>query len=198
MSRPTPIPILPFLEGREGNLVLMRFWSNVAMTEPEACWDWKLSLSSSGYGRFKIASYTTVGAHRVALVSFTKSDPPDLLALHNCDRPSCCNPHHLRWGTVQDNSNDMKARGRSYNGEQEGFSNGACKLTKEQFAQIIEGFRAGLNNKQIAAALPVDHALVSRIRRGRSWAKEASALGWSPQPKYAHLRIPLTPEKPHV
>lgn len=31
-------------------------------------------------------------------------------------------------------------------------------------------------------------ALVSRIRRGRSWAKEAAELGWSPQPKHDHQR----------
>lgn len=188
MSRPAPIPILPFLEGREGKLVLMRFWSNVDMGDPAHCWDWQLSLTQSGYGRFKIASYTTVGAHRVALVDHTRKDPPDLLALHNCDRPSCVNPHHLRWGTVQDNSDDMKARGRAYNGEQGGTNNGRCKLTNQQFAQIITGLMAGKTNKGIAAELPVGHALVSRIRRGRSWTKEAADLGWTPQPKYASLK----------
>lgn len=193
MSAPIRIPILPFLEGREGRLALMRFWSNVAMGAPDECWDWQLSTNTSGYGRFKIASYTTVGAHRAALVAHTKEDPQHLLALHSCDRPSCCNPHHLRWGTVKDNSDDMIERGRHNTADQAGFKNGACKLTPEQFALVITGLLAGKNNKQIAEGLPVDHALVSRIRRGRSWAREAADLGWTPQPKYASLRTSTVP-----
>lgn len=188
MSAVSNRPIVHLLKGREGRLRIMRFWSKVDMRGPDDCWEWQASLNTSGYGRFKLASYVDITAARLALIISTKSEPQGMLALHSCDNPPCCNPHHLRWGTVQDNSDDMKARGRSYNGEQQGFSNSGCKLTPEQFAQIIEGFRAGLNNKQIANGLPVDHSLVSRIRRGRSWAKQAAELGWSPQAKYQHLK----------
>lgn len=198
MSAVSNRPVLHLLEGREGQLRIMRFWSKVDMRGPDECWEWQASLNIKGYGRFKVASYITVTAARLALIITTKSEPKGLLALHSCDNPPCCNPHHLRWGTVQDNSDDMKRRGRSYNGEQEGFQNGACKLTEEQFAQVIAGLQGGLNNKQIAEGLPVDHALVSRIRRGRSWAKQAAALGWVPQEKYASLTTRITRPTPET
>lgn len=188
MARMTSNPILHMLEGAEGQLRVMRFWSNVNMLGPDDCWDWQASLTPSGYGRFKIASYQTAQAHRFSLVMHTREDHLDLFALHGCDRPSCVNPNHLRWGTVQDNSDDMKARGRSRNGEQRGTSNGACKLTDEQLAQIVTGLMDGKCNTEIADGLPIGHALVSRIRRGRSWTKEAADLGWTPQPKYASLK----------
>lgn len=188
MAKIASNPVLHLLEGRAGDLRVMRFWSLTDMRGPDECWDWKGSVNTSGYGRFKAASYTTVGAHRFSLVAHTRTDHTDLLAIHSCDRPVCVNPHHLRWGTVQDNSDDMVERGRHRSPDQAGFSNGACKLSPEQFAGVIAGFRAGLNNKQIAEGLPVDHALISRIRRGRSWASQAAALGWTPQPKYASLK----------
>lgn len=181
-------PILHLLEGREGKLREIRFWSKVAMGAPDECWEWQASLNTSGYGRFKIASYIDVTAHRMALISTKRLEPEGLSVLHSCDNPPCCNPHHLRFGTVQDNSNDMKARGRSYNGEQGGVENNRCKLTAEQFQQIITGLMEGKCNTDIARGLPIGHALVSRIRRGRSWVKEAADLGWSPQPKHDHQR----------
>ncbi|QVJ07678.1 HNH endonuclease [Sphingopyxis sp. BSN-002] len=198
MTAPVTIPILPFLEGRKGQLILMRFWSKVDMRGPDECWDWQASLNKAGYGRFKIGSFINVTAHRVALVAHSLTDPPGKFALHSCDRPECVNPHHLRWGTVQENSDDMRRRGRSNNGEQEGFQNGACKLTEDQFALVIAGLQGGLNNKQIAEGLPVDHALVSRIRRGRSWAKQAAALGWVPQEKYASLTTRISRPTPET
>lgn len=187
MSAVSNRPVLHLLEGRKGQLRIMRFWSKVDMRGPDECWEWQASLRPSGYGRFKIASYVDVTASRLSLIIATGCEPQGMLALHSCDNPPCCNPRHLRWGTVQENSDDMKARGRSYNGEQEGFGNGACKISPEQFEQIIQGFHAGLNNKQIAEGLPVDHSLVSRIRRGRSWSRQAAALGWVPQAKYASI-----------
>jgi len=179
---------LHLLEGRKGELRAMRFWSKVDMRSPEECWDWQASVNLKGYGRFKIASYVVATAHRVALILSTKSEPAGLHALHSCDRPVCCNPHHLRWGTVRDNSDDKVSRGRQRNGSFEGFANPTCKLSPEHLAAVVEGLKAGLCNTAIAEGLPVGHALVSRIRRGRSWAKEAAELGWTPQAKYQHQK----------
>lgn len=196
MSKIDSLPILHLLAGRDGQARIERFWSLVDMRGPDECWDWQGSINTSGYGRFKAASYTTIIAHRFSLVAHTRTDFTDLLALHSCDRPRCVNPAHLRWGTVQDNSDDMVARGRQGVADRAGFANGACKLQPEHLAQIVAGLQYGLNNKQIAEDLPVDHALISRIRRGRSWAKEAAALGWKPQAKYAHLKS--TKDTPHA
>lgn len=189
MADSFPKPILPFLEGKLGELRRMRFWSHVDLRGPKECWEWQASLHTTGYGRFKIASYVTMMANRVALVMHTGEEPHGMMALHDCDNPACCNPHHLYWGTHKDNMQDKVERGRCRSGNQSGTNNGAAKLTEEQLSLIIQRFRQGLNNKQIASDLPVSHSLVSRIRVGRSWAEQSAALGWHPEEsKLPHKR----------
>ena len=183
MADSYPKPILPYLEGKHGALRIMRFWSHVDIGAPEECWEWQASLHTSGYGRFKISSYTTMMANRVSLVIHTQTEPHGMFALHHCDNPKCCNPHHLYCGTASDNMRDRATRGRANLPDQSGANNGAAKLTDAQLAEIIEKFRQGLNNKQIARDLPVSHSLVSRIRVGRSWAEQSAALGWEPESK---------------
>lgn len=179
MADSFPKRILPFLEGKIGELRKMRFWSKVDMRGPDECWDWQAGLTSTGYGRFKIASYTTVIASRFALISHTGKEPTGMLVLHNCDRPVCCNPHHLRFGTAAENTKDMVTRGRTHNGSQSGLNNGNAKLNEEQLQQIIEGFRARKSNCEIAKEIGVvSHSMISRIRVGRSWQTEAAKLGW--------------------
>jgi hypothetical protein len=189
MADSYPKPILPYLEGKHGALRIMRFWSHVDIGDPKDCWGWQASLHTSGYGRFKIASYTTMMANRVSLVIHTGEDPLDRFALHHCDNRRCVNPHHLYWGTHSDNMQDKVRRGRCNPADQSGVNNGAAKLTEHQLALIVARFREGLNNKQIARDLPVSHSLVSRIRVGRSWAEQTAALGWEPQEsKLPHKR----------
>lgn len=184
MADSFPKPISPYLEGELGRLRKMRFWSHVDIGAPEDCWEWQASLQSSGYGRFKIASYVQMSANRVALVIQTGEEPAGQMALHHCDNPKCCNPHHLYWGDATDNMRDRAERGRANLPDQSGANNGAAKLTEEQLAIIVTRFRQGLNNKQIASDLPVSHALISRIRTGRSWAEQSAALGWEPRPQF--------------
>ncbi len=184
MARQPNNPILPLLEGPIGRLREMRFWSKVDMRGPDECWDWQASLNHHDYGRFKIASHVTAHANRIAWALHHRSDPGQMMVLHNCDRPQCCNPHHLRLGTPLDNIQDMDARGRRVTADQSGAANGAAKMDEAVLALIVERLKAGWNNKQIARDLPVGHALVSRIRVGISWTKQARALGWEPRPLF--------------
>lgn len=184
MATLATIKILPQLKGPRGAGIIERYRAMVDVRAREQCWPWTGSINTSGYGRFKINPYEIVAASRFTLVIATKEEHMDLLALHSCDNPCCCNPNHLRWGTVADNVADMVERNRGRTGKQDGLSNGACKLRPGDLETIIARFRRGMNNKQISADLPVDHALVSRIRTGRSWVKEAAALGWVPCPSF--------------
>ncbi len=45
-------------------------------------------------------------AHRVALALVESPSSGELLCLHACEVPGCCNPNHLRWGTAADNVRD--------------------------------------------------------------------------------------------
>lgn len=154
-----------------------RFWAKVDMRGSNDCWDWSASLNTSGYGRFKLASYRQVTAHRLALVIASGEDHPALCALHSCDRPSCCNPAHLRWGTANDNAQDKIERGRNRTGNQAGFNNPMARLTAEDLEQIV-ALMPRHNNTVIAKRFGVTHSMISRIRLGLSWRKETEAMGW--------------------
>jgi hypothetical protein len=184
MADAFPKQILPHLEGKIGELRRMRFWSKVDIRTPEECWEWQASLHTSGYGRFKLASYVCVMANRAALVIQTGEDRQDRMALHHCDNRKCCNPHHLYWGTHTDNMQDKSRRGRWRGGDQSGANNGAAKLTEDQLALVVSRLKDGWNNKQIAAELPITHSMVSLIRLGRMWQAQVAALGWEPKAQF--------------
>lgn len=184
MAEPYPKKILPYLEGKIGELRIMRFWSKVDMRGPDECWQWQASINASGYGRFKIASYNMVTASRMALICTKREEPAGLHVLHHCDNPACCNPHHLYFGTIAQNNADKVNRGRAKTGDQSGANNGAAKLTEDQFALVIQRLKDGWNNKQIAADLPITHSMVSCIRVGKMWRTQSAALGWEPKVQF--------------
>lgn len=153
-----------------------RFWSHVDKSGgDEACWPWNGGKRGQmRYGSFKVASYTSVMAHRVAYALTTGKDPGNMVVCHSCDNPPCCNPKHLWLGTIADNNADKLTKGRAKNGNQSGENNGAAKLSKAQVGIIKGLFITGLNNKQIAAKYGVTHQAISKIRVGRFW-KDVSA-----------------------
>lgn len=184
-------PIWCYLACNSG--LVARFWSHVDQRGPDDCWDWRGSTRED-YGRFKIAGHNRQ-SNRVAWAAANRRDPGDLLVRHTCDRPQCCNPAHLLLGTVKDNSDDKIARGRHRSGRQDGEHNGAALLTNEQIGEIVQCFRDGLNNQQIARRFPVSDSVVSRIRTGRSWRAQSAAFGWQPRPLIRHPFCRLNEEQ---
>lgn len=184
MADSFPKPIAPYLEDKIGELRKLRFWSKVDIGAPEDCWEWQASLHASGYGRFKIASYTTVMANRMALVIHTGEDRLDRFACHTCDNPRCCNPHHLYWGTHSDNMRDSFDRNRRQSIDQAGSRNGAAKIDDAQLALIVERLGQGWSNKRIAEDLPIGHAMISLIRLGKMWRPQTESLGYKPQAQF--------------
>ena len=150
-----------------------RFWSKVAVKGGlEECWLWQAAKTGSGYGSFNVPEVSaTMSAHRVSYWMKTGECPPDdLLVRHKCDTPLCVNPHHLEIGTVADNSRDMMERARHKRPDSVGEANGNAKLTADNVATIRQLIEAGKNNTVIARQFGVTHSMISRIRRGQSWA----------------------------
>lgn len=106
-------PILHLLQGDVGAARIARFWAKVSKAGANECWPWTGCVTSDGYGCFKLASYTNVTASRMAIVSFLGREPDGLHVLHQCDNPTCCNPWHLKFGTIADNADDRVRRGRA-------------------------------------------------------------------------------------
>jgi hypothetical protein len=196
MAEPTHNPILPHLLSPNGPPILSRFHEKVKRAGPNDCWLWQAMANRGGYGRFKIAAYTSVTAHRLAWVAANMREPGGLIIRHKCVNPPCCNPRHLEIGTAADNAQDKVERGRCRTGRQDGEHNGAALLTTEQVGQIVKALQAGESNLQIARRFPVSDSLVSRIRTGRSWVKEAAAFGWQPRRLITHRGLPPIAQVP--
>ena len=146
-----------------------RFWSKVDRTGD--CWEWTASLDTSGYGRFKVQSYQSVSAHRVAYTLTNLEHPKDMLVLHSCDNRKCVNPAHLRLGTAKDNSDDMYKRGRNVIPDRSGANNGNSKLSETQVRAIKGMIAEGVSNVKIAPQFGVTHQLISKIKRGHIWSE---------------------------
>jgi hypothetical protein len=84
---------------------------------PSGCWEWQGALSGKGYGRVKVDGRIYLPHRLEAFWAGLISDPADgtgrkVCILHSCDNPKCCNPDHLKAGTMSQNMKDCVARGR--------------------------------------------------------------------------------------
>ena len=84
------------------------------LKHPSGCWEWMSALDKFGYGqcRFNGKNWKS---HRLFYSLFKGPIPNGLFVCHSCDNKKCVNPDHLWLGTAQDNSTDMKIKGRSKN-----------------------------------------------------------------------------------
>lgn len=90
-------------------IAIDKFWRRVDIRIPEACWNWKSSFKSNGYGIIKVNG-KTLSAHRMAWEISYGPIPEGMLVLHKCDNSACVNPDHLYLGTYKDNKRDTIER----------------------------------------------------------------------------------------
>jgi hypothetical protein len=120
-----------------------------------------------GYGTIRGPGETTWLTHRLAWTLAHGAIPEGLIVMHACDNPPCVDLTHLRLGTVQDNTDDMKAKGRgsaiwSLRGERHHGS----RMTDDQRAAVVRRLAAG----ETCAALAVEYGVSSvRISQLRNW-----------------------------
>lgn len=101
--------------------VVERFWEKVERRGDDECWPWTGAKDRKGYGQFTFSQpKRRVTASRAAYELTHEAIPAGLCVMHDCDNPPCCNPKHLRLGTIADNNRDMyeKGRGRGWGGRQ--------------------------------------------------------------------------------
>lgn len=83
---------------------------------PNGCWPWTGGLMTNGYGQTRVKEngrWRGAGAHQVAYYLATgrwERKAEGRLVRHLCHRRRCCNPGHLRGGTVADNADDRQMR----------------------------------------------------------------------------------------
>lgn len=96
--------------------VAKSFARNITCRGPGECWPWRAGRTAFGYGVTSIKRggvQRPVGAHRVAHYVATgvwEDRAAGRIVRHLCHNPLCCNPSHLRGGTLLENSADRHAR----------------------------------------------------------------------------------------
>jgi hypothetical protein len=148
-----------------------RFWQYVDIREPHECWLWLGCTSLTGYGRFTYRGRTHQ-AHRMVLY-LLGVDIGGLMCRHTCDRPGCCNPHHLTLGTAGDNSADMVRRGRSARGSRRPNA----KLNEATVLDLRRRRLAGERVMDLASECGVSKAWLSTVLTGGSWKHVALGNG---------------------
>lgn len=142
--------------------VRVRFWSKVKRGSENECWPWTGSLTFFGYGSFGVGG-RNFRANRVAYMLTQGPIGPDLHVLHSCDNPACCNPAHLREGTIQENSRERTAKGRVPVGEK----NGGAKLKAEDVYVIRDSTES---STVLGRRYGVHPTTISSIKRRYLWA----------------------------
>jgi hypothetical protein len=128
--------------------------------------DWPYKTNNTGYGYMTFNGRKTQ-VHRVVL-SLVTGVPlsPENCALHACDRPICCNPKCLRWGTHQENTEDRVRRNRGVNGERVN----TAKLTAEEVIEIRQLFAdGGITQLELARGFGVAESTMGQIIHRKSW-----------------------------
>jgi hypothetical protein len=128
---------------------------HIDMGHNDVCWEWKGGLNEKD-GR---PYFTVNGKRRAAYLIVLElhsgiKKQKNAMAIHSCDNPVCCNPFHLRWGTHQDNMNDMKERDR----------HGLPKIVVRAILRLRAG---GKTQSEIAELYGVSREAISAIDTGR-------------------------------
>ena len=146
--------------------------------DPNGCWGWAASFRTGGYGQVCVDG-RSYAAHRVSYAVHYGVDPGELEVCHACDNPPCTNPKHLFLGTQAENLADGRNKGRikgSRRSRNAGTYNGQAKLSDAQVDEIRAAVRGGMTQRRAAAIYGVSNQHISRIVRGKKWAKPTPEL----------------------
>lgn len=75
--------------------------------DAQQCLDWPFRAHRKGYGLIRKDNKEQLVSRLICTATYGK--PKGIMrthAAHSCNRPSCVNPHHLRWATPRENASD--------------------------------------------------------------------------------------------
>lgn len=142
------------------------FWERVDIPHGGfGCWNWIGAKTSAGYGNTRF-DYSNMSAHRVMWIKVYGHIEPGLFVCHHCDNPSCVNPDHLFLGTCQDNTDDMKRKGR----QNIGVRNPSARVNENDVRAIRSLLRTGSwKQREIATVYGLNQVTVSEISLRKTW-----------------------------
>lgn len=145
-----------------------RIYQHIDKKSEADCWNFTGFKNKDGYGVIGTIPGKSEGAHRVMYKLEKGEIPENMVVMHTCDNPSCCNPNHLILGTQAENILDMtnKDRGVYQKGENNHFS----KLSENQVEEIRLSYTGKRGDKtKLAKKYNVRITTISNIINGKSW-----------------------------
>lgn len=148
----------------KGAKVVARFWRKVARRGDDECWLWT-GAKTKGYGNVGLrvnGRYVRFCAHRISwfLANGSIGVGDNNNVLHRCDVPACVNPAHLFLGSLADNLEDARQKGR--------LKLGAFrKLSDDAYRDILRKPYVYGSGAALALKYGVHPSYVSSIRNGR-------------------------------
>ena len=150
-------------------MTLLKKLQSLIFVREDGCWMFLGPWNSHGYGHLSYDAHV-YRAHRVSWELHKGPIPDNLNVLHKCDNRWCVNPEHLFLGTLKDNADDMRAKGRDSYGDNFGENNGQAKLTEDEVRQIRQLLSSGqYTQTAIGDMFGVGRGAVKQIKSGRTW-----------------------------
>lgn len=148
------------------NSLKLRFENKVRKSHEDLCWNWLGWKNEKGYGRLRYKGKIYY-AHRVAYsISNNKVFSPDEVVMHLCNNPMCCNPRHLKIGTILENNQQKVAENRCYVNKK---PSSKPRLKADQVAHIKLRIRCGHGTISIARDFCVSTQCIRNIKNGHTW-----------------------------
>lgn len=134
---------------------------------PSECVEWPFAKRANGYGTI-IWKYRRTTAHRVVCeLAHGAAPEPGMHAAHSCGNRACCNPTHLRWATVRENSADKHNQGTYRFGD----ACAASKLKADKVREIRALLTGKLSLATIGAMFGVCAGTIWDIKTGKTWRR---------------------------
>jgi hypothetical protein len=156
--------------------IIERLLSRVKVNEETGCWEWQGARSNVGYGKMTVVcsgKKTNKLTHRLSYEQFRGEIPAGMCVLHRCDVPYCINPDHLFLGTYEDNSRDMRNKGREASGDRNGARLHPEQMTRgDKHWSRLHPERVRRGERHCQAKLSENDVLTIR----RRWSREGATM----------------------
>ena len=129
-------------------------FKNVDMATPDECWPWKGKVNAKDQRPYLTIAGVRRAAYVIVYELYSGEQALGRYILHSCDNSICCNPHHLSWGSHQDNMDDMKKRDRH-------------GLPKTVVRAITNLLGESKTHQEIATLYGVSREIITAINNGR-------------------------------
>ena len=153
-----------------------RLWSQIQIAEgADGCWNWTGKTGRNGYGVVSgLGGNTAVYRLMWSIFNPEQQSGNGMCIRHLCNNPSCCNPGHLKLGTMKENAFDRIANGTQPRGSQ----NPLAKFTEEQVYEILCAHAEGEPSTLISERYGVYYGTIDLILQRKHWIHVPLPPNW--------------------